>query len=269
MVDTLSYFYVVCYSVYYLVVSVFNLDKDKIGDMKLQKFIASTGYCSRRKAEKLILGGQTVYVNNKLATVGMETDGSDEVRINKVLVNDKQKKIYIKLNKPVEYSSTSAKFNGEKNVYELLPEKVQRDKSLHIVGRLDKNSCGLLLFTNDGALTQVLTHPSFEHEKKYLVKLKGKHIRDINNIIEKFTQGMKLEEIGTVRAKQVKYLGKSRFEIILTEGKKRQIRNMFAEINEEVIFLQRISIGSLTLGDLEETQWKYLTPSEIKNLKEG
>ena len=237
--------------------------------MKLQKLIASTGYCSRRQAEKLILSGKSVYVNNKLATVGMEADENDEVRIDDMSINTKQKKVYIKVNKPEEYASTSAKVNGEKNVYELLPEKIQRDKSLHIVGRLDKNSCGLLLFTNDGALTQFLTHPSFEHEKKYIVTIKGKRVRDVTSIIEKFTQGMKLKEIGNVSAKQVRYLGKSRFEIILTEGKKRQIRSMFAEINEEVIFLQRISIGSLTLGDLEETQWKYLTPSELKNLKEG
>ncbi len=237
--------------------------------MKLQKLIASTGYCSRRKAEKLILNGKNVYVNNKLATVGMRVDEGDEVCIDNVLINTKQKKVYIKLNKPVGYTSTSAKFDSEKNVYELLPEKVREDKSLHIVGRLDKNSCGLILFTNDGAMTQILTHPSFEHEKKYLVTLKGKHIRDVTSITNKFTQGMRLKEIGNVKAKQIRYLGKSRFEVILTEGKKRQIRNMFAEINEEVIFLQRISIGSLVLGDLEETQWKYLTPSEVNKLKEG
>ena len=236
--------------------------------MKLQKLIATTGYCSRRQAEKLILGGKRVYVNDKLATVGMEADENDKVCIDDTPINTKQKKVYIKINKPEEYASTSAKVKGEKNVYELLPEKIQRDKSLHIVGRLDKNSCGLLLFTNDGALTQFLTHPRFEHEKKYIVTIKGKRVRDVTSIIEKFTQGMMLKEIGNVRAKQVRYLGKSRVEIIFTEGKKRQIRSMFAEINEEVIFLQRISIGSLTLGDLEESQWKYLTPSELKNLKE-
>ena len=236
--------------------------------IRLQKFIANTGYCSRRKAEKLILDGQSVYVNDKPAVVGMEVNDNDEVRIDGVLINVKQKKVYIKLNKPVGYSSTSAKFKSEKNVYELLPEEVRGDKSLHIVGRLDKNSCGLLLFTNDGALTQTLTHPSFEHEKKYIVTLRNKRARDVKNIIKRFTQGMDLEDIGVVRAKKVVYLEDDRFEIILTEGKKRQIRKMFAEMHEWIESLQRAAIGNLELGGLAEREWKHLTSQEVKGLKE-
>ncbi len=235
--------------------------------MILQKFIANSGYCSRRKAEKLISAGQSVYVNDKLAAVGMEVGDDDKVCVDGVLINIKQKKVYIKLNKPVGYSSTSAKFRSEKNVYVLLPKEVQSDKSLHIVGRLDKNSCGLLLFTNDGALTQVLTHPSFEHEKKYLVTLRNKRARDVNSIIERFTQGMELEDIGFVRAKKVTYLGENQFEIILTEGKKRQIRKMFAEMHEWIVLLQRVAIRDITLGNLAEGEWKHLTAQEVKDIK--
>lgn len=235
--------------------------------IRLQKFIANTGYCSRRKAEKLIADGQSVYVNGELAVVGIQVDDNDEVRIDDVLISVKQKKVYIKLNKPAGYSSTSAKFKSEKNVYELLPEEVRSGKSLHIVGRLDKNSCGLLLFTNDGALTQTLTHPSFEHEKKYIVTLRNKRARDVKNIIKRFTQGMDIEDIGVVCAKKVAYLEDDRFEIILTEGKKRQIRKMFAQMHEWIESLQRVAIGSLELGGLAEREWKYLTAQEVKELK--
>ena len=235
--------------------------------MILQKFIANTGYCSRRKAEKLIAEGLSVYVNNKLATVGMEVSDEDEVRIDNMLISVKQDKVYIKLNKPAGYTSTSAKFKSEKNVYEILPEKVQRDKSLHIVGRLDKDSCGLLLFTNDGDLTQKLTHPSFEHEKKYVVTLRDKYARDVDDVIKRFTQGMDIEEIGFVRAKKVDYVGKNQFELILTEGKKRQIRKMFAEMHEWIVKLKRIAVGSLELGNLAEGKWEYLTQQEVKKLK--
>ena len=235
--------------------------------IKLQKYIANTGYCSRRKADELISLGKSVRVNGKVAVVGMKVSDADKITIEGKDVNSRQKKIYIKFNKPSGYTCTSAKFKSEKNVYELLPQKLQSDKSLHIVGRLDKESCGLLLFTNDGSITQKLTHPSFEHEKKYVVTLRDKRARDAKDIIRKFTTGMHLKDIGDVRAKKVEYVGDNIFKITLTEGKKRQIRRMFAEMHEWIVSLKRVSIGGLELGGLEEKNWEYLTAREVKGLR--
>ena len=232
----------------------------------LQKFIADTGYCSRRKAEDLIRSGK-VSVDKKKAELGMRVDEENEIIISGKKIKKDFDRVYIILNKPEGYTCTSKKFKGEKNVFDL----VKTNKRLFIVGRLDKNSQGLVLLTNDGDLAQELTHPSFEHEKKYVVeieKTKFNQLEIINNFkkgvdIGKSDFGGGIKSDGIVWAKNIKYLGGTRFEIILTEGKKRQIRRMFQTQNLEIKKLKRVSLGKLRLGELKPGQSRNINKNQI------
>ncbi len=232
----------------------------------LQKFIADTGYCSRRKAEDLIRSGK-VSVDKKKAELGMRVDEENEIIISGKKIKKDFDRVYIILNKPEGYTCTSKKFKGEKNVFDL----VKTNKRLFIVGRLDKNSQGLVLLTNDGDLAQELTHPSFEHEKKYVVeieKTKFNQLEIINNFkkgvdIGKSDFGGGIKSDGIVWAKNIKYLGGTRFEIVLTEGKKRQIRRMFQTQNLEIKKLKRVSLGKLRLGELKPGQSRNINKNQI------
>ncbi|MDD5071301.1 MAG: pseudouridine synthase [Patescibacteria group bacterium] len=227
----------------------------------LQKFIAESGYCSRRKAEELIKQGK-IFVNGKIARPGMKAGEKDEIKIGKENIGLPKEKVYIKMNKPVGYTCTSRRFSGEKNIFSLIGRK----ERLFIAGRLDKDSRGLILLTNDGDLAQRITHPRFGHEKKYIVKTKNQKLKtkDIESV---FKQGVDIGEgDGIVVVKKIKYIGDNKFEIILAEGKKRQIRRMFKAMGMEVEDLIRFSIGSLELGDLPEKQWRPLRKEEIKEL---
>jgi 23S rRNA pseudouridine2605 synthase len=231
----------------------------------LQKYIASSGHCSRRRAEEIIREGR-VYVNNETAELGARVDDDDKVKIGSKIIRPNLEFVYIMMNKPVGYTCTNRRFAEEKNVFELLSEEFRTGSGLHSVGRLDKDSSGLVLLTNDGALTQKITHPSFEHEKKYAVLLQGNKERDVKKIVSMFEAGIGIGEDGIVKAKKVDYIGDDEFEIILTEGKKRQIRRMFGEVEERVIFLKRISIGGLELGELKEGEFRKLEIEEIEKL---
>jgi len=227
----------------------------------LQKIIAGSGYSSRRKAEELIRQGQ-VQVNGRLAFAGDQADPEkDQITVKGRLIDDQPKKIYIKLNKPLNYTCTNRSFPGEKNIFDLvdIPER------LFAVGRLDKDSRGLLLLTNDGELTQRLAHPRFEHDKVYEVKIK-ENIKNAGEIIKKFKEGINIGEDGIVRAKDIKHLQKQIFIITLNSGKKRQIRLMFNALSLSVIDLKRINFAGLELADLPEGRWTYLSPEEINNL---
>lgn len=228
----------------------------------LQKFIAEAGVCSRRKAEDFIKDG-LVLINDKVAKLGDRVDEHDEVMLDGVQIYKQEKQVYVILNKPKGYTCTGRSFVDEKNIFDLIDVK----ERLFVVGRLDKNSEGLVLLTNDGDLTQKITHPKYEHEKKYLVRIesRGLEARFIQN---EFKQGINIGlDDGVVKAKNIKAVGKDKFEIILTEGKKRQIRRMFEELGCEVVELIRIKIGNIELGDLELGKWRYLSEKEVKGLK--
>ena len=226
----------------------------------LQKYISNSGYCSRRKAEELIRLGR-VMVNDKIAELGMKVSENDKIKIKNKLIVLPKEKIYIILNKPIGITCTNKKFKNEKNVFELLPDEF---KNLHVVGRLDKNSRGLILLTNDGDMTMRMTHPRFGHEKKYLVQLKIENKKlhssdEREKIIYNFLKGVDIGDgDGIVKAKKIKYLEKNKFEIVLTEGKKRQIRRMFKVLGLDVADLKRVAVGDVKLGDLEEGKWKKL-----------
>lgn len=226
----------------------------------LQKHIADSGYCSRRKAEELIRAGK-VSVNKKKAELGMRADNRDEVIVSGKIIGKKEEDVYIILNKPVGYTCTNKKFKGEKNVFDL----VESNERLFIVGRLDKESQGLVLLTNDGELAQEMTHPSFEHEKKYIIEISDAD-KNIQNTLKNLRKGVDIGDgDGIVWAKNVKHLGAKKFEIVLIEGKKRQIRRMFKTQNLEVKKLVRISMGKLKLGKLESGKWKDINKNQIVN----
>jgi len=236
----------------------------------LQKIIAQSGYSSRREAERLIRAG-AVKVNGVAATVGQTADpDSDKITVGGRLIGSEPEKIYIKLNKPAGYVSTSRRFPGEKNIFDL----VRVPARLFTVGRLDKDSRGLMLLTNDGELTQRLTHPSFEHGKVYEVKVTPRQKRgaligfNAEAIIKKLRAGVDIGEgDGIARAQGIEYLQTGLFVITLNEGKKREIRRMFAAVGLDTLDLKRVASAGLTLGNLAEGKWTHLSEEEINNLK--
>ena len=241
----------------------------------LQKYIAESGYCSRRKAEELIRQGK-VTVGGKKAELGMSVDRAGvEVRIDGEKLALAKEKIYIKLNKPKGYTCTNRNFKDEKNVFDLLSRAsvetgvetrqcLVSTMRLHVVGRLDKQSRGLVLLTNDGELTQRLTHPSYEHEKEYVAQIATAYGElGIDKIINAFKKGVDIGEgDGIVKVKEIRHAGGDKFKLILTEGKKRQIRRMFNALGYEVIDLVRTRIGKLKLGNLKEGEWERIKAIE-------
>lgn len=227
----------------------------------LQKFIAHSGISSRRQAEELIKNGK-IKVNGEIAKLGDRVDESDKVEYDGKQIKPTQGKIYIKLNKPIGYTCTNREFKDEKNIFSLIPIK----EKLSIAGRLDKYSNGLVIVTNDGDLIQELSHPSNEHEKKYVVRisLPTQEKQKISQaIINKFKAGIDIgEDDGIVKAKRMKYLNNNQFEIVLTTGKKRQIRRMFQALSYYVQDLKRIQIGKYKLGRLPEGKWGKFNPSQ-------
>jgi len=226
--------------------------------MRLQKFLSSAGFCSRRKGEEYIKDGR-VKVNGIIITeLGTQVDPqNDRIEVDQKHVQADQKKIYIALNKPSEYV-TSCNHPGEKIVLEL----VDITQRIYPVGRLDKDSTGLLLLTNDGRLHHRLSHPSFDHEKEYEVTV-ASHITD--SALIHLEKG--LHVLGTkTRPAKVKRLSSKRFRIILKEGRNRQIRRMVGKMGGRVMALKRIRISNIRLGTLSEGCWRYLTEKEIKGL---
>jgi 23S rRNA pseudouridine2605 synthase/23S rRNA pseudouridine2604 synthase len=226
--------------------------------MRIQKFLSSAGFCSRRKGEEYIKDG-LVRVNGVIITeLGTKVDPqNDRIEVNQMLVKAGQEKIYIALNKPREYV-TSCDHPGEKIVLEL----VAISQRIYPVGRLDKDSTGLLLLTNDGRLHHRLSHPSFDHEKEYEVTVAG-HITD--GALSHLEKGLPV--MGTkTRPAKVKRLSSKRFRIVLKEGRNRQIRRMVGKVGGRVLGLKRIRISNIKLGKLSEGDWRYLGEKEKEGL---
>lgn len=252
--------------------------------VRLQKHIADLGICSRRKAEELILASK-VKVNGKLAKeMGVKVDPSvDKVEVldNKYSSTNKtfkkeytredlsqNSKVYILLNKPVGYISSASSEQGVTVLDLITPQncamKGQKlNTRVYSVGRLDKDSEGLVLLTNDGDLTNELTHPRYEHEKEYEITIDGFLTKDSVKIL---TTGMKIDS-GFVQGIQiVKEFKKGRRSVItaiLQEGKNRQIRKMFGNIGYRVQSLRRTRINKLKLGILPVGKWKYISKDKI------
>lgn len=228
----------------------------------LQKAIALSGFCSRRKAEVLIENNE-IKINGQIAQKGDRVDlKKDKIEIRGKKLSSQPEAIYLMLNKPRGYTCTNRRFPNEKNIFDLLPNK----ERLFAVGRLDKDSRGLVLLTNNGDLAFKLSHPSFEHKKEYQVKLKEK-VEKPKLISEKFIKGIDIgENDGIAKAVGVEYLQNNIFIITLSEGKKRQIRRMFNYFKLTILDLKRISLSGISLGNLEEGKWRNLNKKEIEYL---
>jgi len=226
--------------------------------MRLAKYIAVMGYCSRRQAE-LLIASQKVTLNGRLALITSPVDPqTDDIRIDGNPLNP-PRFVYIMLNKPPGYLSTCSPGQEKgKSVLEL----VAVDVRIFPVGRLDKDSRGLLILTNDGNLTFKLTHPSFAKEKEYLVKTNSPFSSKDEQLL---TAGISLNNtLGKFHS--IDRVGECQYRIILRQGIKRQIRLMTKAVGRQVLDLQRIRIHSLTLSGLPEGKWRYLTESEIASL---
>jgi len=226
--------------------------------IRLQKFLSSAGVCSRRKGEEYIKQG-IVKVNGEIVTQpGTKVDPEkDRVEVDGKIIRNNQKMIYLMLNKPAGYI-TSRSHGQRKIVLDLVDIK----KRINPVGRLDKDSTGLLLLTNDGTLHNRLIHPSFDHEKEYEVEVK-EHVSD--EVVKKFRTGIRIDKKKT-RPAQVIQTGDRAFRIILKEGRKRQIRRMVESVGNRVIRLHRTRISTLNIGNLKTGQWRYLTSEEVQKL---
>lgn len=225
--------------------------------MRLQKYISLCGIASRREAEKLIALGFFA-VNGIKATIGINVIEGDIVTFKGRLITP-QKYVYYKLNKPVGYI-TSAKDNfGRKIVTDLLP----KDISVFPVGRLDYNTSGILLLTNDGDFANNIMHPRHEKSKTYLVETKEKLTEDN---IKNLEMGVVIDGYKTKPAK-VKTLKNKFLYITIKEGKNRQIRKMIESVGTKVIKLHRQSIETVSLGNLKEGQFISLTKEELEVLK--
>jgi 23S rRNA pseudouridine2605 synthase len=232
--------------------------------MRLNKFLAQAGVCSRRGADLLIQAGRVMVNGVKIEKLGaLIHEEKDEVRVDGKRVTFPEKFIYILLNKPKGSLCTVKDSFGRPTVLDL----VGKDKKIFPVGRLDLDTEGVLLLTNNGELAYRLTHPKFRVEKTYWVTVKG----EINEkILEKFYKGIKLDdgEIAKGEARILKVVnGNSVLEIKLKEGKKREIKRMCKAIGLSVTDLVRTKFASLTVKDLKTADWRYLKEREIEDLK--
>ena len=231
--------------------------------MRINKFLAYSGVASRRTADKMIEEGQ-VKINGKICSPGDDVDiGSDSVSVNGKLVNVVKKYDYYIMNKPKGYVCTVKDDKGRKTVMDLLPNNSKR---LFPVGRLDYDTEGLLILTNDGDLTYKLTHPKNEVPKTYLVKTE-KPVSDDDLI--KLRSGVYIDGVKTkkcnVRLIETTKSG-SKLHVTITEGRNRQVRKMFEAVNNNVDFLKRIKIGDLVLSGLNRGEVRALSLREIDYL---
>ncbi|MFH1062810.1 MAG: pseudouridine synthase [Candidatus Omnitrophota bacterium] len=228
---------------------------------RLNKIIAKSGICSRRKADALIVTGKVTINGQTVTALGTQAD----LQIDNILVNNKmlktEEKVYILLHKPVGYTTTIKDPHAEKPITALFPKISAR---LFPVGRLDKDTSGLLILTNDGDLSYTLTHPKFKVKRVYEAKVQKNLITETIKTIE--AGGLEIDDYLTSKCK-ITVLSRTRTNtallISIGEGRKREIRKMFDLFNHPVISLKRISFGKLELGSLPPGKWRYLKKSEI------
>jgi 23S rRNA pseudouridine2605 synthase len=232
---------------------------------RLQKLIASAGLCARRTAEEWIAAGR-VCVNGAVASLGDRADPeTDTVTVDGAPLPGKPGAVYLMLNKPRGYVTTLSDEYGRRTAAELVADCGVR---VYPVGRLDRDSEGLLLFTNDGELAQRLLHPRHQVDKVYLVTVRG----DIRGAAERLMAITQLdgEPIAPAQAAEVsRHEGQAVLRVTIHQGKNRQVRRMCAQIGLHVVRLQRIQEDSLLLGDLPAGKWRYLTDQELQGIKGG
>lgn len=230
---------------------------------RLQKVIANSGYCSRRKAEDLIINNK-VTVNGKVVNeLGVKVKGDDIIKIGNDILS-REEKVYYMFNKPREVISTVSDDKGRKTVIDFFDV----DKRIYPIGRLDYDTTGLLLLTNDGEFANLMMKPSSEIEKVYLAKINGILTKEDK---EKILKGIIIKRKKyTVDKIKVKKIDKTNItslvEIIIHEGKNHEIRKIFEALNYDTLKLTRVSYGNLNLGNLKSGEYRKLSIKEVKTL---
>ena len=235
---------------------------EEIKPVRIQKLLANSGIGSRRTVEEMIVAGR-IFVNGEMATLGDKATSADEITIDSQSVDlAVQYKTYL-LNKPLGVISTSSDENDRKTVVDL----IESDLRLYTVGRLDADTTGLILVSNDGDLTHKLTHPKYGVEKKYIAQLTGEITEEA---LDTLRNGVELED-GMTAPSKVRLLGcktgESLVEIVIHEGRNRQIRRMAQAVGFPVISLTRTKIANLEDRSLKPGEYRELTLSEIQDLK--
>ena len=228
--------------------------------MRINKYIAHSGYTSRRKADDLIIAGKVKINGQVINEPGIKVNDGDRIEVEgKVL--EIEKKFYIKLYKPVGFITSNFDPYNEKDLNDL----IDIDERFFVAGRLDKDSEGLLIITNDGDFTNNLIHPKFKLDKEYIVKID----RKLNKNQEKrFEDGLDIGNGEKTSDAKLEYLGDNTYRVIIHQGYNRQIRRMFKVFNSKVIDLKRIRIGKIKLSNLKEKECRYFNDEELKFVEE-
>ncbi|WP_194191771.1 23S rRNA pseudouridine(2604) synthase RluF [Clostridium chrysemydis] len=230
--------------------------EDRSEEIRLNKYISETGICSRREADKLIESGR-VYINGEKASMGTKVKSSDKVKVDGKLISKEEELVYIVLNKPVGITCTT-----EKKIKGNIVDFINHEKRIFNIGRLDKDSEGLIFMTNDGDIVNKILRAGNNHEKEYIVTVDKKID---GNFIKKMGNGIKILDKVTKKcfvSKENAYT----FRIILTEGMNRQIRRMCEALGYEVKKLKRIRIMNVKLDGLRTGEWRYMTEGELKGI---
>jgi len=231
---------------------------------RLQKYMADCGVASRRKCEEIILSGKVKVNNDIVKELGVKVDREvDKVFVDNKLISLQENKVYIALNKPIGYISTVEDDRGRKTIIDIVKVK----ERIYPIGRLDYDTSGLILLTNDGDVYNRVIHPRKEVNKVYIAEIEG---IPTGAEIQNFESGVDIGDYVTAPA-SFKILQKlkqsSRVEITIHEGKNRQVRRMCQAINHPVLTLKRASVGNIKLGSLQEGSWRFLNEAEINYLK--
>jgi len=233
-------------------------------EKRIQKILSEMGIASRREAEEMILEGR-ITVNGRIAELGMKADPNrDHIKVDRKLLTKREPKVYLMFNKPRNVVTTLKDPEGRPTVKDFIEDIRYR---VYPVGRLDYDSEGLLLLTNDGDFANAIMHPSKKLTKMYQVKVKG--IPEQKEI-DRLKKGIHLED-GLTAPATVKRLktteNNSWLEVTIYEGRKRQLRRMFDQIGHSVLKLKRIRIKGIDIGDLKPGRYRYLTPDEVTRIK--
>lgn len=232
--------------------------------MRLQKYIAHAGYCSRRKAESYIEEGKVTVNGQVVKEHGLLVGSGDVVRVNNTLIALDQNFVYFLINKPRGVLSTAKDQFDRPTVVDGIPT----NERIYPVGRLDKETTGALILTNDGEFTHYMTHPSYDLEKKYRVSLDGIIDYDVINALRDGVtiDGVEYQGVKIANVKKDEHKKRTQLTITLFEGKNRQIRKMFEHFKLPVLKLHRFALGPLEMEDLKIGQFRELKPFEIKKL---
>lgn len=233
-----------------------NKDKDNSPGVRINKYISESGFCSRREADKFI-ETRKVTINGRIAETGSKVNEGDIVKVNGKKIVNERPRIYLALNKPVGITCTT-----ERNVRGNIVDFIGHRERIFPIGRLDKDSEGLIFLTNDGDIVNKILRAGNNHEKEYVVTVDKPINREF---LKAMSSGVRILGTMTLPCK-INQEGKNTFRIILVEGKNRQIRRMCEALGYEVKKLKRVRIMNVTLGNLPTGYWRYLTEKEMDTI---